>query len=192
MRIIAGKWRSCRLVRPETPGTRPPPDRVKETIFNVLGHHYGTLGALPPLAVADVFAGSGAFGLEALSRGAARCIFFEQGRDALAALRQNIAALHAEADAKLVTSDAWRSATEMPAEAPYQLLFLDPPYRDSQDASPHGRVCDFLARVPASPYGTLIVLHHAVEVDWAKAATPPWSVFDARHIGSNGVTIFAR
>jgi 16S rRNA (guanine966-N2)-methyltransferase len=192
MRIIAGKWRSRRLLRPDTPNTRPPPDRVKESVFNVLGHHYGTLAELPPLHVADVFAGSGAFGLEALSRGAAHCTFIERERAALEALRQNVRALGAESDCLILTTDAWRSLSSGPKGGPFPLVFLDPPYRESLDTSPTGSICEFLTRLPFAPDGTLVVLHHPATVDWAKTGPPGWSVADARHIGTNGITIFAR
>ena len=191
MRIIAGKWRSRRLLRPETPGTRPPPDRVKETVFSVLGHHYGTLGELPTLIVADVFAGSGAFGLEALSRGARHCTFFEREKAALVALQQNVAALAAEGASCIATRDAWTSAGKHTGE-PFELVFLDPPYRESLDSSPAGRVCEFLSHLPGAPNGTLVVLHHSATVDWVRAVPPGWSVADARHIGTNGITIFAQ
>lgn len=192
MRVIAGKWRSRRLLRPATSATRPPPDRLKETVFNILGNHYGTLSDLPTFRVADVFAGSGAFGLEALSRGAAACTFFERERTALAALRQNITSLGAEAFSTIVSLDAWQSASQARPDEPFALFFLDPPYRESEDTMPQGRVCEFLARLCDSPAGTLVVLHHPLTADWTKAMTAPWMVADARHIGSNGVTIFAR
>jgi 16S rRNA (guanine966-N2)-methyltransferase len=191
MRIIAGKWRSRHLVRPETSRTRPPPDRVKETVFNVLGHYYGTLGELPELTVADVFAGSGAFGLEALSRGARSCTFFERQQQALVALRENVAALGAEAQSTIRTADAWTSAAVAAGEA-FQLMFLDPPYRESLDTSAAGRVCEFLTRLPVDSQGTLVVLHHPADVEWANAPPPGWTVVNARHVGTNGITIFAR
>src|SRR3972149_2479777 len=107
MRIIGGTWRSRRLLRPETDSTRPMPDRVKQTIFDMLGSRYDCPGALPPLLVADVFAGGGSMGWEALSRGAAFCGFFERAREALDALRRNVESLGAGLESSIVSGDAW-------------------------------------------------------------------------------------
>lgn len=121
MRIIAGQWRSRRLVAPDGARTRPSADRTRETLFSMLASR---IGAFDDLVVLDLFAGSGALGLEALSRGAARAILVETDPAARAALAANIAALGAEA--RVLPSDATRLP---PAEAPADLLFLDPPYR---------------------------------------------------------------
>lgn len=121
MRIIAGRWRSRQLVAPAGNLTRPTSDRTRETLFSMLTSR---LGSFEALSVLDLFAGSGALGLEALSRGAARAILVETDPAARAALAANIAALGAEA--RVLPSDA----TRLPlAEAPADLLFLDPPYR---------------------------------------------------------------
>src|SRR3954465_9875133 len=93
MRIIAGQWRGRPLVAPKGDATRPTADRTRETLFSML---VSRLGSFEGLSVADLFAGSGALGLEALSRGAASCIFVEQDAPAIRSLRQNIAALHAQ------------------------------------------------------------------------------------------------
>ena len=92
MRIVAGEWRGRRLVAPRGDATRPTADRTREALFSMLTSR---LGSFEDLAVADLFAGSGALGLEALSRGAANCLFVEQDGAALAALRANITALDA-------------------------------------------------------------------------------------------------
>ena len=92
MRIIAGEWRRRLLKVPTGEGTRPSADRTKETLFAMLASR---LGSFEGLTVGDMFAGSGALGLEALSRGAAHCIFVEQEASAIRALRANIAALQA-------------------------------------------------------------------------------------------------
>lgn len=97
-------------------GTRPITDRVKESIFNILGSRLGTLGRLPDLRVLDLFAGAGSFGLEALSRGARSCLFVERGRTALPTLRENIRALGLRPDeATISTADAWTITYNAPA-----------------------------------------------------------------------------
>ena len=122
MRIIAGEWRGRRLVAPRGEATRPTADRTRETLFNML---VSRIGNFEGLAVADLFAGSGALGLEALSRGAAQCLFVEHDEAALKALRANLAALGAR------TRSEVRGGSVMslgPAKAAHDLILLDPPY----------------------------------------------------------------
>lgn len=180
-------------MRPRTESTRPMPDRVKEAVFDILGTYYGCPGALPPLRVADVFAGSGSMGLEALSRGAAWCCFFERNRGALGALRRNIEALGARGAATIVTHDAWRHAVLAADGRPFDLVLLDPPYRDSEDASEDGIVRRYLGRVgELDENRPLIVLHHQATVRFEAGATDLWRIVDQRSFGTNTVTFFAR
>lgn len=122
MRIIAGEWRRRQLKAPPGDATRPTADRTRETLFNMLASR---LGDFEELAVADLFAGSGALGLEALSRGAKSCLFVEQDAAALRALRANIAALRAQ---QRCTVEARSVLSLAPAGAPLDLIMLDPPY----------------------------------------------------------------
>lgn len=119
VRIIAGHWRSRRLEFPDHPALRPTPDRVRETVFNWLAPQ------LPGARCLDLFAGSGAFGFEALSRGAARAVLVERDAATVTALRANRARLAADA-AEVVETDALGYLTG-PAE-PFDIVFLDPPY----------------------------------------------------------------
>jgi 16S rRNA (guanine966-N2)-methyltransferase len=122
VRIVAGEWRGRRLAAPAGDATRPTADRTRETLFSML---VSRLGSLEGLLVADLFAGSGALGLEALSRGAAQAIFVEKDAAALNALRTNIAGLGAQLRCDV------RAASVMtlgPASRPADLLLLDPPY----------------------------------------------------------------
>jgi 16S rRNA (guanine966-N2)-methyltransferase len=122
MRIVAGQWRGRKLVAPEGQATRPTADRARETLFSML---VSRIGAFEGLAVADLFAGSGALGLEALSRGAASCLFVENDAAALRALRTNIANLRAQALCEVRASSVLALG---PAKAPLDLVLLDPPY----------------------------------------------------------------
>ncbi len=193
MRIIAGKWRSRRLVRPEVETTRPLPDRVKESLFSILGHHFETPGELPGLNVADVFAGSGAIGLESLSRGAESCVFFERSPIALKALRKNIESLGAEVDSTVVAGDAWRSAGYSPDRKPFDLMFLDPPYQDVEDVSPRGAIHRFLSKLAESPdYRPLVVFHHPQKSRFGVSESQTWRILDERIIGTNKITILSR
>ena len=120
MRIIAGQWRGRPIVAPKGDATRPTADRTREALFSMLASR---LGSFEGLSVADLFAGSGALGLEALSRGAASCLFVEQDRGALDALKANVAKLGANADVR-----AGSVLSLGPAPAPRDLVLMDPPY----------------------------------------------------------------
>jgi 16S rRNA (guanine966-N2)-methyltransferase len=122
VRIIAGEWRRRLLQAPPGDGTRPTADRTRETLFAMLTSR---LGSFEGLAVADLFAGSGALGLEALSRGAASCLFVEHDPAAIRALRANIANLRAQGRCDVRASSVMQLG---PAKAPSDLILLDPPY----------------------------------------------------------------
>ena len=121
VRIIAGQWRSRLVQFPDSPGLRPTPDRVRETLFNWLGQR------LDGVACLDLFAGSGALGFEALSRGARRVVMVERDRKAAAALRASAALLQAHG-LDIVDSDALRYLAR-PGER-FDLAFVDPPYAE--------------------------------------------------------------
>jgi 16S rRNA (guanine966-N2)-methyltransferase len=120
MRIISGAWRGRTLVAPKGDATRPTADRTREGLFSML---VSRLGSFEDLRVADFFAGSGALGLEALSRGAAHCTFVEQDKPALDALRANIAKLGASGEVRA------QSVLALPkVPQPFDLILMDPPY----------------------------------------------------------------
>ena len=119
MRIIAGRWRGRTLIAPPGDATRPTADRTREALFSMLTSR---VGSFEELRVADLFAGTGALGLEALSRGAAQCTFVERDREALAALKSNVEKLGATG------TDIRAQAAEGFAGGPYDIVFMDPPY----------------------------------------------------------------
>ncbi len=123
-RIIAGRLKGRRLSVPSGRDVRPTTDRMRERLFSMLSH--ARYPAFEGARVADLFAGTGALGLEALSRGASAATFVEQARPSLKALRANIETLGAADCCKVLAM----SATTVPkAEAPYDFVFMDPPYR---------------------------------------------------------------
>jgi 16S rRNA (guanine966-N2)-methyltransferase len=130
MRIVAGVWRGRVLQAPQGDTTRPTADRVRQALFDMLLHApWGGREAIEGAHVLDVFAGTGALGLEALSRGAAFTTFIEQDRAALIALRANIATVHAEGSCTVWAGDARTTgARAAPGDPPCSLVFLDPPY----------------------------------------------------------------
>lgn len=155
MRIIAGQWRGRKLTAPKGEATRPTADRMRETLFSMLTSR---LGDFEGLQVADLFAGSGALGLEALSRGAAMCLFVEQDRAALDTIRANIAAMGARDQARVETG----SVTQLRATpAPLDLILVDPPYHSGA-----GEVAlDRLLRLGWIGAGTWISLETAFNED---------------------------
>ena len=118
MRVIAGEFRSRRLKTIPGLATRPTPDRLRETLFNILSSRVEGATFL------EAYAGSGAVGIEALSRGAAQCIFLERSRKAAAVIQENLESLGLEARARVVPSPALTALAQYPAD----IGFLDPPY----------------------------------------------------------------
>lgn len=125
MRIVAGAWRGRSLIAPSGTETRPTADRVRQALFDMLMHApWAGRSAVENAAVLDLFAGTGALGLEALSRGAAAAVFVERSRPALTALRANIDACRAGDRCTILAIDA----LTIPAGARADIVFLDPPY----------------------------------------------------------------
>lgn len=121
MRIVAGKYRHLQIKYPETQDTRPTMDRVREAIFSALGDNVDGANVL------DLFAGSGAMGLEALSRGASSCTFVDQSKIAVDCVRTNITKIKVSEPTRIVLSDALKYLETMKEEK-IDILFLDPPY----------------------------------------------------------------
>ena len=126
MRIVGGRMRGRQLVAPEDDATRPTSDRVREAIFNILAHGIPEF-SLERARVLDLFAGTGALGLEALSRGAAYCLFVEEAAAARAAVRRNVEALGLTGVTKIYRRDATQLGPASGRDR-FDLAFLDPPY----------------------------------------------------------------
>lgn len=159
MRIVGGAWRGRALAAPSGQATRPTADRVRQALFDMLLHApWGDRAVIDGATVLDVFAGTGALGLEALSRGAARCCFFESHPAALRALRANIAACKAGERCRIIAADV---LTVAPGE-PASLAFLDPPY--GQELVP--RAVAHLRRTGWLAPGALVVAETGRDEDW--------------------------
>jgi 16S rRNA (guanine966-N2)-methyltransferase len=170
IRVVSGEFGGRKLVVPDGLATRPTTDKVRQAVFNSLD----SAGLIDGASVADLFAGSGALGIEALSRGAASCVFVERDRAALKALRANIAALGLDGRTTIVTSDvpAW-----VPALRGVDLALIDPPYEfDGWDR---------LLTVLQAPY---VVAEAGREVE------PPegWEALKSRRYGRTWVTQLQR
>ena len=125
MRIVSGSLKGRRITTPPGEATRPTSDRARQAVFNILEHAPWSDG-LGGLRVIDLFAGSGAMGLEALSRGASACLFVENDRSAGEAIQANIQAMGQQGPARLLKRDATKLGQN--AEAAFDMAFLDPPY----------------------------------------------------------------
>jgi 16S rRNA (guanine966-N2)-methyltransferase len=125
MRIVGGQHRGRTLAAPRGNEIRPTSDRLRESLFNILAHAYGD--PVTGARVLDLFAGTGALGLEAMSRGAAFALFVDEGAEARALIRENVAALGLGGATKIFRRDAANLGAAHPIE-PFSLVFLDPPY----------------------------------------------------------------
>ena len=175
MRVVAGKWRGRPLAAPAGQSTRPTADRVRESLFSMLSSRIGSFNGL---SVVDLYAGSGALGIEALSRGAASCHFVESERGATEALRANLTALQALDRATIAQI---RVESFAPPQM-FQLLFADPPY-----ASGSGNKVVGLAAAGAflAPGGWA-----AIETERGEAVDPgPYALEVERDIGRARVTL---
>ena len=171
MRVIAGEFGGRTLVAPDGTTTRPTTDKVRQAVFNSLH----SMGVVEGAVVVDLFAGSGAMGIEALSRGAERCTFVERDRGALQALRANLSTLRIEERATVHATDvmAW-----LPAMRHVDLVFADPPYGFDGWATLLGLVAD----------APLVV----AEADDPVDAPDGWMQVRARRYGRTWVTLLER
>jgi 16S rRNA (guanine966-N2)-methyltransferase len=155
MRITGGTHRSRALVAPRGQATRPTSDRVREALFSILGARTTLAGA----RVLDLYAGTGALALEALSRGAARATVVEKGREALAALRANVDALDLAGRVDVVASAVERAAPQLERRV-FDLVLVDPPYADVESGAALRAVERVVAGGALAP-DSLLVLEHA-------------------------------
>ena len=192
MRIIAGKWRGRTIQAPEGMNTRPILDRAKTVLFDILGSRLAVPGQLPPLAVLDLFSGSGTLGLEALSRGGRFCLFIEQNRASAEALRGNLDMLKVISESRIIQGDA--STCDWPAPPPvegeatgqYDLVFIDPPYRMLAGAAPDllmGKILRRLATSPVIAPKAWIVVRHELQTSGGPDLGPLFEL-ERRDVGT--------
>ena len=160
MRVVGGRLRGRALAGPKSQAIRPTADRLRESLFNILVHAYDD--PVTGARVLDLFAGTGALGIEALSRGAAFALFVDDGAEARALLRENVAALGLGGMSRIFRRDATKLGPAHPLE-PFSLAFLDPPYGQ-------GLAEEALASARAGGWLTpdaLIVVEEAAKPDFA-------------------------
>lgn len=179
MRITGGIHRSRLLAAPSGNRTRPTADRVREALFSILSSR----GALAGAVVLDLYAGTGALGLEALSRGAREAVFVESDRAALEVLRKNVDSLGEQARTRIVVGPVERCLPRV--AGPFTLLLCDPPYADLVRAA---RVLSEIADEGALAEGALVVLEHASRD--TPAEIPHLDRIEARTYGDTAISIY--
>jgi 16S rRNA (guanine966-N2)-methyltransferase len=177
MRVIGGEARGRRLVAPPGREVRPTSDRVREALFSILADR------LAGAVVLDLYAGSGALAIEALSRGAARAVLVERGRDALAALRRNLERTRLGDRAEVISSDVIR-VLDAPPSHRYDLVILDPPYGERAIVAPLERLEPHLASE------AVVVVKHFWRPEIPAVAG--LSQVRQRRFGETGLTFLAR
>jgi 16S rRNA (guanine(966)-N(2))-methyltransferase RsmD len=181
MRVIAGRLGSRSLVAPRGDATRPTTDRVREALFSMLGE-------MTQLRVLDLYAGTGALGIEALSRGAAHTTFVECHAAALSALRRNLTALELTEQATVVPMRVERARVRVAHGAPYDLVFCDPPWDELRITL--GHTFALLTAELLSPDATVVV-EHPSRRPLGAADTGYLQVVRSRSWGDTQVTLFA-
>jgi 16S rRNA (guanine966-N2)-methyltransferase len=164
MRVIAGKYRSRRLAAPPGIETRPTSDRLRETLFNVVAAQVAGSVWL------DLFAGSGAVGIEALSRGADQVYFVESASRAVRAIRANLTSLGILEGYQIVDRDALAALAQLEIQnVSCDFCFLDPPYRKTQD---YERILSFLSRSKLLRAGSVVIAEHDKHFDPGESFGP--------------------
>lgn len=178
MRIIGGQWRGRRLFAPEGMETRPTSDKVREALFNIIR------GDVYDARVWDVFAGSGALSLEALSRGAESAVMTEASRKAAAAIKRNIELCGAGGKTRVIVSE-WQAAVASLRGQQFSLVFLDPPYRMTQA---YADVVRRLLDEKMLTEDALIVMEHAREAVLPELPAEV-ELFDTRQYGDTRLSL---
>jgi 16S rRNA (guanine966-N2)-methyltransferase len=182
VRVIAGVWKGRRIAAPPGRDTRPTADRVREAIFSAV---YSAMGTIGGAVVADLYAGSGALGIEALSRGAESCVFVDIDRRAVSVIQRNLDDVGAAPGlARVIQADVGRIAALPEGARRVSLLLADPPYRI--DAAEFSQVLEALARRGALEEGALVVYEHSAS---GVALWPPgFSAGPTRRYGDTAVS----
>ena len=166
MRVIAGSARSLRLKTLDSLDTRPTTDRIKETLFNIIGPNMFDCVFL------DLFAGSGGIGIEALSRGAREAVFVEKNPKAMACIKDNLKFTRLEQKALTMTGDVLAALYRLEGEKVFDYIFMDPPY----DLGLEEKVLDYLSGSGLVYEDTTIIIEASKETDFSYAETMGFSI----------------
>ncbi|MDD2603801.1 MAG: 16S rRNA (guanine(966)-N(2))-methyltransferase RsmD [Desulfobacterales bacterium] len=180
MRIIAGQRRGKRLITPKNRTIRPTADRIRESIFNIIADR------VRDARVLDLFAGTGALGIEALSRGAREVFFVDSGAEAVALVQRNLIACGFANQGRVIQRDALGALAGMRGGSPLDLVFMDPPYNRAMVAP---TLTALIATALTAP-DALVVVEHAPEED-IPAQANGWRCIDRRRYGKTLVSFVA-
>ncbi len=183
MRVIAGTARRLQLKTPDGLDTRPTTDRIKETLFNMIQHDVVQVRFL------DCFAGSGAIGIEALSRGAADAVFIEKNPKAAACIRGNLKTTHLEERGRVMTCDILGGLRRLEAEgSAFGVIFMDPPYHQQWER----QVLEYLKTSCLADAETLVIVEASLDTDFSYAEALGWQTVREKRYKTNKHLFFKR
>ena len=175
MRVIAGEARSLQLVTPQGEDTRPTTDRIKETLFNVIQFD------IPGCRFLDLFAGSGAIGIEAVSRGAEHAVFVDSDKEAAACIEQNLAHTRLSERSTLYRQDAFVAVMMMEYRETFDIIFMDPPYHKDLER----RMLEVLSTSSVATPDTMIIVEAAIDTDFDYLSDLPYEIIKTKTYKTN-------
>ncbi|MFV0528932.1 MAG: 16S rRNA (guanine(966)-N(2))-methyltransferase RsmD [Lachnospiraceae bacterium] len=175
MRVIAGKARRMPLKTLPGLATRPTTDRTKETLFNILQPY------IPGARMLDLFAGSGAIGIEALSRGASHVTFIDNSAQAIACVRENLEFTNLSFGAHMIRSEVMSALSMLLQQEPYDIVFMDPPYKQGLEED----VLSFLSKSPLLHEDTILVAEAAAATDFSYVEDLGFTVLKRKEYKTN-------
>lgn len=175
MRVIAGKARRIQLKTIEGLQTRPTIDRIKETLFNMIAH------GLCDATFLDLFAGSGAIGIEALSRGAAKAVFVEKNPKAVSCIKENLNRTNLESEAEIMVTDVITALRRLDGQKKFDYIFMDPPYNNLLEKD----VLNFLANSDLLSEDALIIIEASLETDFSYLEEMGFSLIKKKEYKTN-------
>ena len=155
MRIIGGNLRGKKILNPTDKSTRPLKDMVRESIFNIIEHSKNEYVELNNAKVLDLFSGTGSFGIECLSRGAKKVIFFENYKNSIKILKKNLDLLNLNKQSKIIEKDAYNITQSQNNLLKFDLIFLDPPFKDNK----LNQLIEKIKEMKITSKNTLIIIH---------------------------------
>lgn len=182
MRVIAGTARRIPLRTVDGPGTRPTTDRIKETLFNMIAPY------LTDSVFLDLFSGSGAIGIEALSRGAKEAVFVEQNRDAVCCIRDNLKHTKLESGARIMQEDVLYALKKLDQTMRFDYIFMDPPYHLMMERM----VLQALSKMELLSEGGVIIVEAALDTDFSYAEDFGYNLIKEKCYKTNKHVFFER
>ena len=155
MRIIGGNLKGKKILAPPDTSTRPLKDIVRESIFNIIEHSKNEFVNLKSAKVLDLFSGTGSFGIECLSRGAEKVIFYENYANSIKVLKKNLDLLELKKYSKIVDKDSYNISQSQLNSKNFDLIFLDPPFKDNKI----NQLIEIIKKIKITSKDTLVIIH---------------------------------